>query len=76
MRCYFHLINGPDIIRDTDGIEVDDVEEARTQALKAIQELRSNQEMADEDWQGWQLDVVDESGMLLFSVNLGRKVMR
>jgi hypothetical protein len=72
MRCYFNLLSASDMIKDTDGIEVDDVEEARAQALKAVEELREDDATANEDWQGWRLEVVDEEGSILFTVALGR----
>jgi hypothetical protein len=40
MRCYFHLVNGPESIPDDAGVEVPDVQTAQREALKAIQELR------------------------------------
>ncbi|MBM6595173.1 DUF6894 family protein [Microvirga pudoricolor] len=72
MRCYFNLLSGSDTIKDTDGIEVDDVEEARAQAMKAVEELREDDDMSNEDWQGWRLEVVDEDGGILFTIPLGR----
>jgi hypothetical protein len=72
MRCYFNLLSASDIIRDTDGIEVDDLEEARAQALRAVEELREDNNVTNDDWQGWRLEVVDENGTLLFAISLGR----
>jgi hypothetical protein len=71
MRVYFHLKNGAETIRDLDGVEVSDLEEARVQAGRAIEELRQEDPLAAEDWSGWRLDAADESGRLLFSLELG-----
>ncbi|MET0744954.1 MAG: hypothetical protein ABWY78_16400 [Microvirga sp.] len=75
MRCYFNLLNASDVIKDTDGIEVDDVEEARAQAMRAVEELREDDDLANDDWQGWQLEVVDDTGAILFTIPLGRGFM-
>src|SRR5215217_967352 len=40
MRCYFHLISDHDQILDDEGIEVSDLESAKTQALMAVSELQ------------------------------------
>jgi hypothetical protein len=70
MQCYFHLVSGDDAILDDTGVEVTDLEAAEAEALRAIQELREEDSGADEDWQGWQLNVTDRSGHLLFSIPL------
>jgi hypothetical protein len=40
MRCYFHLVNGHETIPDDMGVEVSDLDDAKTQALIAIHEIR------------------------------------
>jgi hypothetical protein len=71
MRCYFHLVNSSGMIRDDVGVEVSGVAAAETEALKAIQEMRQENDQADEDWQGWRLSVTDGSGWILMSIPLG-----
>ena len=71
MRCYFNLINGTDRIVDTDGIEVRDLDQARAQAMKAIQELREEDDAEPGDWLDWTLEATDSSGVVLFSIPLG-----
>ena len=39
MRCYFKLVGSDQIITDEEGLEVADVEEARTLADEAITEM-------------------------------------
>jgi hypothetical protein len=71
MRCYFNLVNGHEKIIDQDGIEVRDIEQARVQALKAIDELREEDGASMGDWHDWSLEVTDASGTVFFSINLG-----
>jgi hypothetical protein len=74
MRLYFHLLKGTEAIRDEDGIEVSDVAAARAEALKTIREMRSAEDRAPPDWTGWKLAVADESGALLFSLDVDTPV--
>lgn len=69
MRCYFNLLNGGETILDKDGLEVTDLNEARSEVLKAIKEVRAETKIAN-DWQGWRMDVVDEAGSVLLSIPL------
>jgi len=71
MKCYFHLVNGSEKITDQDGIEVRDIEQAHLQAMKAIAELREEDDTASSDWTNWSLEVTDAFGNILFSINLG-----
>lgn len=70
MRCYFHLVSEHETIRDDAGIDVSDVETAHRIAMNAIRELRQEDSGADRDWDGWQLNAVDQDGNLLFSIPL------
>lgn len=72
MRCFFHLVNGHDEILDDTGVEVSDLEMAKDQALKAINELRKEFGGAIGDWAGWRLNVVCPEGSLLHSIPLNR----
>lgn len=71
MRCYFHLVNGNERIVDQDGIEVRDIEQARSQAWKAIEELRAEDDASASEWKDWRLEVADGSGKVYFSIMLG-----
>jgi hypothetical protein len=70
MRCYFHLVNGQDELIDGEGVEVLDLQSAKSQALMAMSELQ--QECGDtlEDWSGWHLNIVGFEGGLLHSFPL------
>jgi hypothetical protein len=70
MRYFFHLVNASEIIRDEEGLELPDSEEARSAALSEIDELRREDSVTVEEWRGWQLNVVDDSGTLVFSIAL------
>ncbi|MFL5021372.1 MAG: DUF6894 family protein [Microvirga sp.] len=70
MRCYFHLVNGHETIPDDMGVEVSDLDDAKTQALIAIHEIREEAIQQGALWQGWRLDIVDPSGRVLLSIPL------
>ena len=70
MRCFFHLVNGREAILDEAGIEVADLETAKTQAVKAIRELRQEGSGTFDEWSGWRLDIVCPEGSLLYSIGL------
>jgi hypothetical protein len=70
MRCYFHLTNSHETIRDDEGVEALSVETARRLALQAVHELQQESDHVSEDWHGWQLDVVDCDGTVLLSIPL------
>jgi hypothetical protein len=69
MRVFFHLMDGTETIGDEEGVEVSDLDEARTQALNAIREIRASD--AARDWGAWRLEASDQAGSLLFSLDLG-----
>lgn len=70
VRCFFHLQDACEELRDEVGVEARTLEEARTEALKALTELWHEFPGAERDWNGWQLRCVDESGEVLFHLVL------
>jgi hypothetical protein len=76
MRCFFHLRHEQELIVDTDGLEVSHIEAVHAYALEAIQELRQETGLVFDDWQGWQLIVVDEGGEILLSFCLDRPLLQ
>ena len=70
MRCYFHLISDHDQILDDEGIEVSDLESAKTQALMAVSELQQELGGIVQDWSGWYLRILSSEGNLLYSFPL------
>ena len=70
MHCYFHLVNGSEMICDTEGLEVADLNQAQAEALETLHALAKEDEDAAATWSGWRLDVLDASGALLFFIGL------
>ena len=70
MKLFFHLVDGGRIIRDLEGVETDDLARARSEALKAVEELRQEDEVSARDWSGWTLNVADAAGNVLLSIDL------
>lgn len=58
-RYYFHLEDGGDAIKDSEGVEADAPERAVGEALMAVQEMRGNGELANIDT-AWVLVVRDD----------------
>jgi len=69
-RYFFHLTNGHDTLADDTGIEATSIREAKTQALNAIEELRTEDALAADDWEGWRLEVADRFGTVVFAITL------
>jgi hypothetical protein len=74
MRCFFHITNNHETIRDDDGVEASSVETVRRLALQAVHELRQESDHVSEEWHGWQLDVVDSGGNILLSIPLDKRM--
>jgi hypothetical protein len=70
MRCYFHLVSACGVILDEMGVEVTDLHAAEAEGYRAIQELRVEDNEADDDWNGWHINVTDRSGRVLLSISL------
>ena len=71
-RYFFHLADLYDAIPDEDGVEISNVEDARTEALTQIEELRRSDPSSAVDWSGWRLHIADASGVVVCSINLDR----
>ena len=70
MRYYFNLTNGYQTIVDDHGVEVADVDQARSLAREAAAEMIQAGEAQIEDWRGWRLEAADASGAVLFTISL------
>src|SRR3954447_16671973 len=70
VRLYFHLVDTHEVIRDLEGIEVDDLEHARFEALRAVREVQKESGPDAGDWLGWTLNVTDAKGLVVFSLDL------
>jgi hypothetical protein len=70
VRLHFHLTNDIEIIRDERGIEVKDLAHVRREALRAIAEVRAEDQASARDWSGWRLRIEDAAGRVVFSLTL------
>ena len=70
MWLFFHLVDSQDTIHDLEGVDVTDLEQARTEAMRAIAEMRQEDPSAPMDWSGWALRVTDASGRVVLSLDL------
>jgi hypothetical protein len=61
-RYYFNLTNGDAMIRDEEGIKVSSVQAAVVAAMEAVEQLRAQEPSNSDEWQGWQLEIVDAMG--------------
>jgi predicted deacylase len=68
MHCYFNLVSSHHTITDDEGLEVADVEEARTLARAAVAEMFQDGVAEIAHWRGWQMEARDTSGTILFTV--------
>ncbi len=68
MRLYFHLQDKHEEVRDLVGVEVSDLNQAHTQALRAVAELQA--EDRPHDWSGWVLTVADADGTVLLTIDI------
>ncbi len=74
MRLHFHLRDESHLLPDPEGIEVEDVQQAKSAALEMLAELRLEDPAAARDWSGWRLEVTDAAGVVVFSVDLSGRV--
>jgi hypothetical protein len=70
MRVHFHLVNETQRITDFDGVDVTNLEEARSEALRAIAEYLWEEALSPTEIVTWRLEAVDVAGAVLFSVDL------
>ena len=68
MRCYFNLVSSHHTITDDEGLEVANLEEARTFAREAVAEMVQDGVPEIAHWRGWELEARDASGTVLFTV--------
>ncbi len=71
MRCFFHLVGPADeLLTDDTGVEVASADDARAEALKAIDEIRREDPNETSSWFGWNLEIVDEAGEVISTIPL------
>ena len=67
---YFNLTDGHDVIPDEIGIEVSDDRAALIHAFEAVEELRREADTSPDEWEGWRLNIMDDTGRLIHSLAL------
>jgi hypothetical protein len=65
------LNDAHEVLRDVEGVEVFDPQEARAQAALLIEELRPKEAQY---WSGWTLTATDAAGQVLFAVDLDSNI--
>src|SRR5215211_6572351 len=75
MRCYFNLVSSHHTVTDEEGLEVADVEEARTFAREAVTEMVQEGVAEIAHWRGWEIEARDGSGTVLFTVGFEAPLM-
>lgn len=72
MHCFFNLVRGQEVIRDETGVNVWNLEQARRDAVQAINDLLRNEPgVALEE--GWTMECADESGAVLFTISIAEE---
>ena len=69
-RYYFNLTDGDSMIRDEEGITASSLPAAVVSAMEAVEELRAQDPLNSDEWQGWQLEIVDASGQAVLVIPL------
>jgi hypothetical protein len=70
VQYYFNLTNGDVMIRDEEGIVASSLQAAIISAMEAIEELRAQDPLNSDEWQGWRLEIIDASGQAVQTIPL------
>ncbi len=70
LRCHFNLACAHQTLVDQEGVEVADVDQARTLAIEVALDLIRTGEAQIADWRGWRLEATNGSGAVLFTLSL------
>ena len=70
MHCYFHLISPHQTIPDEEGVEVENLDQARAASLEVAAEVIRASKGDLAHWRGWRLEVRNGSEAVLFAINL------
>ena len=72
-RLFFDLVNSHESLPDREGIDIVDVSLAKAAIVEMVDELRQEY-AATVQWSGWTLNVSDDAGRVLFSIDLDSRV--
>jgi hypothetical protein len=67
-RYFFHLMNGPRVVNDSDGVEHDGDGAARLEAIEMVSELLKESRITGQVWDGWSVIVRDQNGKMLWEI--------
>ncbi|MGC1683259.1 MAG: hypothetical protein WA760_18220 [Pseudolabrys sp.] len=67
-RYFFNLTNDIRTVVDTDGVQLEDEDALRLEALEMVADLRKESHITGTDWSGWRVIVRDESGCDCFEL--------
>jgi hypothetical protein len=67
-RCFFNLTNDIRTVVDADGVQLEDEEAMRLEAVEMVTDLREEAHITGMDWSGWRVIVRDENGCECFEV--------
>jgi hypothetical protein len=73
-RLYFDLVNTHQSIQDREGIEVEDVDQAKVAVALMLEEHRQDDASTAQKWSGWTLSVRAGAGQVLFCADLDSHV--
>ena len=69
-RLYFDLVNTHDSMPDREGVEIVDIRLAKAAIVEMVDELRQEDASMVQEWSGWTLNVSDDAGRVVFSLDL------
>ncbi|WJH38467.1 hypothetical protein N7E02_07560 (plasmid) [Aliirhizobium terrae] len=75
IRLYFHIRDGDRLSKDPEGAEFQDVQTARTEAVRSARELLSQRVLNGEEINGQSFELTDDNGVIVDTVKF-RDVLR
>jgi hypothetical protein len=70
VRLYFHLTDGSNTIRDETGIEVVDLDAARSELQEITAEMLQSGDFDPSEWIGWRFEVTNSAGVVVMTCSL------
>jgi hypothetical protein len=67
---YFTLTNGDQIVHDSEGCQLEDINSAVAFANNAIKDLRAEASLPSEVWQSWKLEIRNGTGEVVWVIPL------
>jgi len=67
-QYHVRLSNGHDVLEDPDGLFLPGPAAARQEGAKFAKDLAEGRVLEQQDWSGWQVKLIDESGREIESI--------